>query len=111
MKLLLPLAAALLLAPALAGAAGLLAPAPESHVVNITDNGFSPSTLTIAAGHTVNWVNTGSRLHTVTGLVPGGPDSPTLSPGGTYSFTFATPGATVYRCVFHGNMIGVVIVT
>src|SRR5690242_20971618 len=70
--------------------------------VTIGDFSFSPSTLTIKAGTTVTWTNNGPSAHTTTSDT-GVWDSGTLgapsssggyggSPGGTYSFTFNTPG-------------------
>jgi plastocyanin len=80
--------------------------------VTIGDFSFSPSTLTIKAGTTVTWTNSGPSAHTTTSDT-GVWDSGTLgapsssggygggSPGGTYSFTFNTPGTYTYHCKIH----------
>ncbi len=70
--------------------------------VEVGDNFFKPKTLEIEPGTTVKWSNKGRNIHSIT------PDKgkkfgkPTLSPGGTYKFTFADPGEYPYYCSFHG---------
>jgi len=94
-------------APAPASAAPTTAAAPgtaqQNVTVTITDKGFSPTALTITAGGTVNFTNSGSNVHTGTtngggnpvpvdtgGLAPGQTSSQTLGLPGTYTFTSAT---------------------
>jgi plastocyanin len=69
--------------------------------VNIVDIAFEPATLDVPAGATVVWMNTGQAPHTVTGSFA---DSGTLSPGQTFSHTFAEAGALDYVCSFHPQM-------
>lgn len=72
--------------------------------------GFSPAQVTIQAGGTVTWSNDDPSVpHTVTANDSSW-GSGILSPGQTYSHTFATPGTYSYFCQIHPNMIGVVIV-
>ena len=80
--------------------------------VAIQDFSFSPAALTIKAGTTVTWTNSGPSAHTATSDT-GVWDSGTLgapsgsggygggSPGGTYSLTFNTPGTYSYHCKIH----------
>lgn len=82
--------------------------------VNIGDNYFSPSTMNVAAGTTVVWINNGTMAHTVT-ADNGAFDSGTLNPGQSFSWYFNTAGTFGYHCRFHGapgsGMFGSVSVT
>ena len=86
--------------------------AAESTAISIAIQGFqfSPTDITVKKGTTVLWNNRDSASHTVTGE-NGGPDSPSLSTGQAYSFTFSTPGTFSYHCTFHPSMKGTVTVT
>ena len=75
-------------------------------VVDIGDNSYSPASVSIAAGATVTWRNTGSRYHTVTGMGFG----TTIAPGGTYQYTFSAAGPFSYQCDFHPEMSGMILV-
>ncbi len=70
---------------------------------------FSPSTIQIHKGTMVTWTNKESALHTVTGD-SGGPSSPTLKMGESYSYTFNTLGSFPYHCALHPSMKGTVTV-
>ena len=83
---------------------------------------FSPASVTIHAGDTVqwNWGSSGynSPLHSSTSGTPGAPDglwdSGLLGPGDTFTHTFNTAGTFHYYCTRHGQccaMTGVVTVT
>lgn len=79
--------------------------------VRIFDYDFRPGELTIEAGQTVVWTNTGTRQHTVTAN-DGSFDSGRLDSSGTFSHTFTTPGTYAYKCSVHpGLMSGTVTVT
>ncbi len=74
---------------------------------------FSPVRLTIKAGTTVTWKNTTTVAHTVTSDDGKSFDSGTANPipaGGTFSFTFTTPGTFAYHCAIHPFMKATVIV-
>ena len=77
--------------------------------ITISNFSFSPQNLTVKAGTTVTWVNKDSTAHTVTGN-NGGPTSPVLGVGSTYSYKFSTPGIYGYHCSIHPMMTGVVVV-
>ncbi len=85
------------------------APPPEPNSVNIGDDFFNPSSLTVAAGSTVTWTNRGNRSHSVTSD-QGAFDSGNLNPGGTFSFTFKDKGTFSYHCHFHSGMNAKIIV-
>ena len=70
---------------------------------------FSPAQITVNKGDTVVWTNNDTAPHTVTGD-NGGPDSPTLQNGATYSYTFNTAGTFPYYCSIHPMMKGIVTV-
>lgn len=84
-------------------------------VVNLVDNEFEPTELTIKAGTTVIFTNIGNRTHTVT-ADDGSFDSGRLRSGATFEFTFTDPGEYPFYCEPHGDpggegMSGVIIVT
>jgi plastocyanin len=72
---------------------------------------FSPRDLTIPAGTTVEWKNTGQVAHSVTasdGSWDSSPACPSanqacLQPGATFSHTFPKPGVYLYYCKLHGT--------
>jgi plastocyanin/mono/diheme cytochrome c family protein len=75
--------------------------------------GQTSSNLIIKAGTTVEWQNhtQGGIPHDVvsgSGGTPNNkfPTSPIFSPGGSYSYTFATPGEYPYYCGIHPAMVG-----
>jgi plastocyanin len=84
--------------------------------VSIVDFGFSPSSITVAAGTTVTWTNTGSVMHSVSSnsgafdSSPTCPTGPCISPGSSFSHVFAQAGSFSYHCRVHSNMTGTVIV-
>jgi plastocyanin len=83
--------------------------AQESAAVSIVDFAFQPASVEIVTGGTVTWTNTGQAPHTVT-ADDGSFDSGTLSPGATFSQTFATAGTFTYHCNIHPQMTATVIV-
>ncbi len=93
---------------------------PLPNQVNVgPGNSFSPSTITINAGETVNWVWIGGFHSTTSGSCPGGvcaPDGvwdsgPPNAPPRTFSHIFPTGGTFTYYCRQHLSMMqGTVIV-
>jgi plastocyanin len=77
--------------------------------VAIVDFAFNPASLTVPVGAQVTWRNTGQASHTTT-ATGGQWNSGTLSPGGTFSFTFSSAGSFAYRCNIHPNMMGTIVV-
>ncbi len=86
------------------------APVSGSGDVNVVDNAFGPSSITVSAGSTISWLNKGALPHTVTAS-NGSFDSGILVSGNRYSRTFATPGTFSYFCTIHPEMTGTVFVT
>jgi plastocyanin len=104
------------------------APAPPAVVVKMNDDMpmYSPETLTIREGQTIEWKNVGIVSHSATNnpkladnpehaLAPTGADifnSGAVMPGGAFRHTFKIPGRYRYFCLSHekDKMIGEVIV-
>lgn len=96
---------------AAAACSSSMSPSCSGACVTIKDFSFSPSTMTIKAGTSVTWTNSGPSAHTSTSD-NGVWDSDTLgapsgggygggTAGGTYQFTFNTPGTYNYHCKIH----------
>ncbi|WP_079052322.1 cupredoxin domain-containing protein [Streptomyces regalis] len=106
------------LAPAvLAVLVGLLLVLPvgrasaASYRVAMSRYAFSPATLTVTAGSTVTWTNQDTAPHDVrTTSAPAAFHSPMLNKGGSWSFTFTTPGTYAYYCTVHPNMTARIVV-
>jgi plastocyanin len=87
---------------------------------------YEPEKLTIKAGQTVEWINNGALVHSVTAVpddatnpkdvsLPSGAttfDSGFMPPGGTFDYTFTVPGTYHYFCVPHekAGMVGTIVV-
>ena len=99
------------IAPAtLAGAIALLVLAVASTAatdtsVTIVYRAYQPSEVTVLAGQTVLWRNSGLGPHTVT-ATDGQFNSGTLQGGATFAYTFSTPGVYAYECLVHPTMHG-----
>ena len=82
----------------------LLSPAVHAanFAIGIQDFQFVPPSITINAGDSVTWMNNGSMSHTSTSggscVADGIWDSGFLSPGQSFTFTFASPGTFPFHC-------------
>ena len=93
----------------------IAAPAEAATVtVNVGKSGstmFSPPSVTINAGDTVNWVWK-SDTHSVREGIPGDQtadfDSGILNNGATFQQVFSTPGTVNYFCLPHGSCCGMI---
>jgi plastocyanin len=83
-------------------------PSTVKVIVNNSNAGFSPKTLTVPVGTTVIWTNDGGIPHTVTDN--GVFDSGNLPTGATFQFTFTKRGTYHYVCTYHSYMVGTIIV-
>lgn len=70
---------------------------------------FSPQTVTIKVGDTVNWTNMDQPPHNAVAVDKSWQTS-TFATGESGSVTFATAGTFPYICTIHPNMTGTVIV-
>jgi plastocyanin len=79
--------------------------AQTSHVVDVTNNEFTPDQLTISVGDTVIWTNT-QGSHNVNGTQTAYPSNPVsfgneVGVGWTFSHVFTIPGTYDYQCDPH----------
>jgi plastocyanin len=78
-----------------------------THSVTLQNLQYNPASMTVGVGDTVTWTNSDNVFHSVTG----GPlASPDLSPGASYTFAFTGAGTVDYRCKFHPDMVGRIVV-
>jgi plastocyanin len=99
-------------------AAGAVAPsvqptrnvAPAATKVTIRLLKYSPDTIQIRAGETVEWTNSDLTPHTVTTEGGGVLNSGSIDAGANWRHTFSQPGTFSYFCTFHREMKGTVIV-
>lgn len=84
--------------------------APGPGGVTIVDFAFTPVGLTVTAGTSVRWVNTGAKKHTVT-ADDSSFDSGVLATGDAFTRTFSAAGTFTYFCDIHPEMTGTVTVT
>ena len=80
-----------------------------------TNECYIPANISINAGDTVEWINSDTAAHTVTGGSPAeGPsgvfDSSLVMGAESYSFTFEDAGNYDYFCMVHPWMVGTVAV-
>ncbi len=87
---------------------------------------YTPAKVAIKAGETVDWINRGQTVHSVSTSaanaqnpadtsMPKGAlafDSGFIPPGGEYRYTFTVPGTYKYFCLPHekAGMVGVIVV-
>ena len=95
---------------ALAGAGFAVASLSATKTVNMRSTGFTPKTVTIAGGDTVQWKNVGTVNHQVVAN-NGSFASGLITPTKTYSRRFDTPGTYGYRDALHPTLRGAVKVT
>lgn len=88
-------------------------PKPQTVTIDISNFAFSPKTLTISAGTTVEWINKDSATHTSTSDSgdPASWDSGPLATNATFNFTFTKTGTYTYHCAIHPYMIATITVT
>jgi plastocyanin len=76
--------------------------------VAVVDYDFSPRTVKIAQGDTVQWQNTGTRTHTATQNAPLALfNTGNIAPGTTSAGTVLNAaGNYAYHCAIHASMVG-----
>jgi predicted lipoprotein with Yx(FWY)xxD motif/plastocyanin len=84
-------------------------PAPQGYSITISGYAFSPASATVSVGTKVTWTNMDPTSHTVTSNTNVF-SSPNLGTGGTFSYTFNTPGTYSYHCSIHTYMTGTITV-
>ncbi|HEY1890844.1 MAG TPA: cupredoxin domain-containing protein [Steroidobacteraceae bacterium] len=94
-----------------AGRIAAAAAQPLAPVVTISNYSFQPTTLTVAKGATVTWVNKDGDVHTIKSS--GGSEafgSAALDSGDRFTFTFLHAGTYHYICSVHPYMHGMIVV-
>lgn len=82
-----------------------------SDSVTINAGAFAPANLNVAVGTTVTWDNASGVSQSVASTsVPYTYDSGSIAPGGTYSFTFVSPGTYNYTST-PGGFSGTIVVS
>lgn len=71
---------------------------------------FSPETIEVKTGQTVDWTNDDLTPHTVTSQGAGGLDSGSIDAGVSWRHVFTQAGSFQYYCTFHPDMKGTVVV-
>lgn len=85
--------------------------AAAHYSVQMVNYAFAPASITVNEGDTITWTNQDTAPHTVT--TTSGPqslNSPYLSKGQSWSYTFSSPGTYEYYCTVHPDMRARVIV-
>lgn len=82
--------------------------APRGNV-QMRDFSFAPASISVRAGSSLTFVNTGAAPHTVT-AADRSFDSGLVQPGGVYTRRFSQPGVIQYVCTLHSAMIGTITV-
>ena len=82
----------------------------STSTVTIQNLQFNPSTVTIKAGDTVEWINNEAAPHSINSVVPFSFSSSVLNKGDSYQHTFTQAGNYDYTCGIHPFMIGKVVV-
>ena len=77
--------------------------------VSMLNIAFSPASITVPVNTTLTWRNNDAVTHTSTSD-NGVWNTGDIAPGTSKSFTFTTVGTFPYHCVYHGGMVGTVIV-
>ena len=72
---------------------------------------YAPAALSVKAGTTVVWTNTGAVAHTVTADDASSFDSGTIDPKASFSLTPTVAGAFAFHCTFHPCMKATLVVT
>ena len=74
------------------------------HTVVIEGMRFTPETLEVKPGDTVVWRNRDPFPHTATADARGGPASPAIAAGGSWTFKARKRGDFPYLCTLHRTM-------
>jgi plastocyanin len=95
--------------PAATPASAAAPAASDDTTISIRDFMFSPMSLTVTAGTTVNWKNLDAEPHTVHG-VDTNFRSNAMDQNETFAYKFDQPGTYRYVCSIHPQMLGTIIV-
>jgi FtsP/CotA-like multicopper oxidase with cupredoxin domain len=79
--------------------------------ITMVDNRYQPGSITVKAGTTVAWANSGANVHTISSFT-GAFESGSIATGQAFAFTFTQPGQYQYLCRQHllNGMAGTIVV-
>jgi plastocyanin len=89
---------------------GLACSGDGAPTVQVLDNAFEPSTITIAPGGRVTWAWNGQNPHNVVFDPGSGVNSSAIQTSGAFDITFSNSGTYNYQCTIHPGMTGTVVV-
>ncbi|HYM50010.1 MAG TPA: cupredoxin domain-containing protein [Candidatus Limnocylindrales bacterium] len=96
-------------ASASASAAPAASPVAAAPLITAVNFSFQPQTLAVPVGTAVTFRNDDGATHTFTAN-GGAFDSGRVSPGQTFTHTFASAGAFAFHCAIHPSMTGTIAV-
>lgn len=78
-------------------------------VVSMSDNAYTPSSVSVTAGRAVKFINNGATKHSASS--DGGTwGTGTVQPGGNFIKYFKTAGSFPFHCTDHSSMTGTIVV-
>lgn len=83
---------------------------PKTHIVRIESMKFTPNVISVRPGDTVEFLNTDLVPHTVTERSARAFDSGMISAKETWKLVAGEKGTLLYRCIYHPDMMGRIIV-
>lgn len=83
---------------------------PKTHVVRIESMKFTPNVISVRPGDTVEFLNTDLVPHTVTERSARAFDSGMIDAKETWKLVIGEEGALDYRCIYHPDMMGRIVV-
>jgi plastocyanin len=81
--------------------------AAVTHTIVIRQMEFSPATLTVHPGDSIEWKNDDVVAHTATASTF---DSGSIAPGQRWRHTFTQSSSNAFHCIFHPHMKGTIII-
>lgn len=83
---------------------------PKTHVVRIESMKFTPNVISVRPGDTVEFLNTDLVPHTVTERSARAFDSGMINAKETWKLVIREEGALDYRCIYHPDMMGRIVI-
>jgi plastocyanin len=78
----------------------------EGNASDVATWGFTPADLTIGAGESITWINSGAQGHTATADDGTTFDTDVIPPDQSKTVSFLNPGAFTYHCKLYPSMKG-----
>jgi len=81
----------------------------NSAEIIIKGSAFIPSRIKVKKGTKITWINKDTMQHSISPIV--GAPGDTIEPGGKFEMTMSSTMTTYYKCSFHPNMFGSIMIT